>query len=321
MEKGDILEFSNIKRRMKKEKTKEKVSNPNKKISKEIEKKVSTKTFINLLIAILIMAYFCVISVIYKNVLQGQIIHVVKVATLAFLAITLVLIEFAYKKESKRLFIHSMEALLLATHSLTTMHIIKIYNFDFQNYILFSSYVFSIYYVLKTIIINTKARRDYLKSLSDIPEIVQKEEPRKKEAFKKEKIEKVEVPEKTEIIENTLNEEKDEDENKEKGKKENKKVKSKKFIKKEIKEEAKQEVEKSVKKEKEKKTKTNAEEKIEKDKNETSKSKIANLRAKLEMIEKEEKKEKEDKKVEENLVQEKPKRKRGRPKKEVKVND
>ena len=32
-------------------------------------------------------------------------------------------------------------------------------------------------------------------------------------------------------------------------------------------------------------------------------------------------KEKEDKKVEENLVQEKPKRKRGRPKKEVKVND
>ena len=316
---------------MKKEKTKEKVDNPNKKISKEIEKKVSTKVFINLLIAILIMAYFCIISVVYKNVLQAQIIHVIKIATLVFLGITLVLIEFAYRKENKRLFIHSMEALLLATHSLTTMHIIKIYNFDFQNYTLFSSYVFSIYYVLKAIIINTKARRDYLKSLSDISQIVQKEEPRKKEASKKEKNEQAQ------IIEDTSNEdeskEKDKDENKEKVKEErketDKKVKQKKSTKKENKKkvqkkkletEMAQKVEKTekvVKKESKDKTKIDVEEKTKKEKNETSKNKIANLRAKLEQIEKEEK----DEKIEENLVQEKPKRKRGRPKKEVKVND
>lgn len=157
------------------------------KSAKATDKKTLKKVFINLLIAIAIMAYFCTLSIVYKQWLHNNIVDVVKVSTMVFLVIALVLIEIAYKKESKRVVIHSFEMLALAIHSLTTMYITKVNNFDFNNYILLSSYGFSIYYVLKTIFITTKARKDFVNGLSDISEIVKKEEPKKKEASKKDK--------------------------------------------------------------------------------------------------------------------------------------
>ena len=159
-----------------------------KQVIKDIEKKISNRVFVNLVIAIIIMAYFCGMSIVYKNIGYYSTINIVKWTTIGFLGIAIILMEIAYKKESKIWAINAFEILALAVHSLTTTHITKVYNFDFQKYILWSSYAFSIYYVLKTIIINTKARKDYLRSLSDISQIVQKDEPQKKEATKKEKI-------------------------------------------------------------------------------------------------------------------------------------
>ena len=158
-----------------------------KQVIKEIEKKISNRVFANIVIAIIIMVYFCGMSIVYKNIGYFLTINIVKWVTLGFLGIAIILMEIAYKKESKIWAIHALEILALAVHSLTTTHITKVYSFDFQKYILWSSYAFSIYYVLKTIIINTKARKDYLRSLSDISQIVQKDEPQKKEATKKEK--------------------------------------------------------------------------------------------------------------------------------------
>ena len=159
----------------------------NKIISKQIDKKISTPIFVNLLIAILVMGYFCIMAVVYRNVLQEGVANLVKGTTIIFLTLAIVLMEFAYKRESKTLLIHTIEALFLAIHSLTTMYIIKIYNFDFQTYILASAYLITVYYVLKAIVINTKARRDFLKGLSDIPDIVKQDEPTKKEAVKRNK--------------------------------------------------------------------------------------------------------------------------------------
>lgn len=65
------------------------------------------------------------------------------------------------------------------------MHVITLLKYEFQFYLLTSSYVIAIYYVLKAIILYTKGRKEYLEGLSDIPEIVKKEEPVKKEAKKR----------------------------------------------------------------------------------------------------------------------------------------
>lgn len=255
-----------------------------KSIHKEKNQKTLKKIFINLIIAIFIMLYLVGINLVYGNVQQEGIITVLKISTLLFLAVGLILIELAYKKESGLLLINAIEALIFATHNLTTMHTIKLYNFDFKMYILTSSYIFSIYYVLKTIIIYTKDKRDYLKSLSDIQDIVKKDEPLKKEATKKSVKEEIAENENTKSVITKL---------------ENSKT---------TKTSKKTTTNKTVKESKDAKTKKTSKA------SKSAKTSKTDKTAKIEEIDNIEKIETE------NQIENKPK-KRGRPKKEVKVND
>ena len=63
-------------------------------------------------------------------------------------------------------------------------NVINKIGFTFDNYMLVSCFIIFIYYLLKSIIIYTNEKREYLKSLSDISEIVENT-PIKKEATKK----------------------------------------------------------------------------------------------------------------------------------------
>ena len=74
--------------------------------------------------------------------------------------------------------------MFLAAHTLSIVHVVEFQKFNFAIYILVSSYIFSIYYLFKSLFIYTKEKRDYLNSLSDIKEIVANE-PIKKEATKR----------------------------------------------------------------------------------------------------------------------------------------
>lgn len=291
---------------MKLYKTEEKdVKEENKQVSKFVDKKTAKKVFANLIIAVLIMAYFCIISSVYDNVQETGIIKVLKISTMVFLGIALILIEFAFKRESKTLLIHTFEALAIAVHSLTIVYITRVFTLDFKGYVLVTSYIFSIYYVLKAIIINTRARKEYLNGLSDISDIVKKEEPTKKEAFKKEKKETVK---------------KEKKEKKEKQKAQEEKMKKDIIVNNEIdadeKQEKIEEVSPIIEEPKEEKTKF-------------KNNKLAEIRAKLRELQKqdeelkgniEKKEEKKEKQQEEpkEQIEQAPKRKRGRPKKEVK---
>ena len=320
----------------------------NQKISKFIDKKTAKKVFINLIIAVLIMAYFCIISAVYDNVQETGIIRVIKISTMVFLGIALILIEFAFKRESKTLLIHTFESLAFALHSLTTVYITRVFKLDFKGYILISSYIFSIYYVLKAILINTKARKEYLNELSDISDIVKKEEPTKKEAFKKEKKNKKQkeerkekntktkiikesnvndeirkdVEEKIEKVAPTIEEPKQNDEKnieevKQVSKEEKTRLKNKKLadIRAKLRELQKQdeELKANIEKKVEKKEETKKEEKETKEEIEQA-PKRKRGRPKKEVNE-------EIKPEEKEQIEQAPKRKRGRPKKEVEKND
>lgn len=305
----------------------------NKKISKLVDKKTAKKVFSNLIIAVLVMAYFCIISAVYDNIHETGIIGVIKIATMVFLGIALILIEFAFKRESKTLLIHTFEALAIALHSLTIVYVTRVFNLDFKRYILVSSYIFSIYYVLKAIIINTKARKEYLNNLSDISDIVKKDEPTKKEAFKKEK-QKEEVQEIIEEPENEKEKEKNE-EIEEKTAEVSSRFKNKKLA--DIRAKL-RELQKQDEEEKNKEIKAESpiledqkDEKVEEKKVENKKKKTTQKAstAKKKTTKKNENQEEETKidKKENNVKEEKeqvepaPKRKRGRPKKEVKKDD
>lgn len=155
-----------------------------KKVPKQVSQEILKKIFKNLILAIVVMAYFITCNILYTRLNLDNMELITKAISCVFLIASIILFEFAYKRDSGTLTITAIELLILSIHALFIHHVITIYQLDYQTYILTSSYLFAIYYVLKSIIIYTKARIKYLKSLSDISEIV-KEEPIIKEAKKR----------------------------------------------------------------------------------------------------------------------------------------
>ena len=145
----------------------------------------------NLLKAVGVVCYFIVLSFAYTRMNLDRLVTDIEVFSGAFLVLGILALEKSYKDENGSLAITGIELLVLSMHSLSIMHVIALFKCDFKIYMGISSIVAVVYYLFKGIISYTKERREYLKGLSDISEIVKEEEPVKKEA-KKRNVEKSE---------------------------------------------------------------------------------------------------------------------------------
>ena len=271
-----------------------------KKVPKQVSQEILKKIFKNLILAIVVMIYFISCNILYTQLEWEQMETITKAVSGVFLLASIISLEFAYKRDSGTLTMTAIELLVLAIHALFIDHVVTIYQFDFRNYLITSSCIFVIYYALKSTVIYTRARIKYLKSLSDISEIV-KDEPVVKEAKKRNEEPVVEIEEQKKV-------DKEEKKQKTKSVKEKKKSKDK-NAKKENQETIdihKEEKNENVSKTK-RKTKQNKEKKQEKPKAEQQNEPLE---------------EKESKKVEGiGEVKKQPKSKRGRKKKEEVVKD
>ena len=160
---------------------------------KDIDEKYSKKIYLNILKAIIIIFYFFLLNAAYENISSTHLETGIKILTMVFLFIAIFIFERAYKKDNDELAIQGIEILILSAYTLTTEHITSKYNIDFKVYSVVASFVFAIYFIFKSIVVYTKARKQEEENLSDIKEIVKKEEPVKKEATKK-----TEIPEQEE---------------------------------------------------------------------------------------------------------------------------
>ncbi len=151
---------------------------------KENNKIIRKKIFENLIIAIAMMIYFIIINFSYLRMDENILLQGIKVASIVILIFSIIIFEVAYRKDSGRIAINGIEVLVLAIQTLTIWTVINRFKLEFDRYILFSTYAFAIYYILKSIIIYTIEKKKYLDSLSDIHEIVSNE-PVKKEAKKR----------------------------------------------------------------------------------------------------------------------------------------
>ena len=149
-------------------------------------KKISAKVLENILLAVGIMIFFILINFSYSKLEETKLILGLKIVSGIVLIIGIFFLELAYKKDSGKIAINAIETLVLSGFILSIQHIVKTKDLKFQNYVLISSYAFSAYYILKAVIVFTKERKEYLKSFSDIREIVDIE-PTKKEAEKRKK--------------------------------------------------------------------------------------------------------------------------------------
>lgn len=159
-----------------------------KNLSNEISQETLKKIYNCIIMAIGVMVYFLVLNLAYNAMKLDRLLGDIEVFSGVFLVVGIYLLERAYKKDSGVLAISAIEFLVLSIHSLTIMHVITMLQYDFKLYLIASSYVFAIYYILKSIIIYTRGRMEYAKTFSDISEIVKKDEPQKKEATKKSNI-------------------------------------------------------------------------------------------------------------------------------------
>ena len=163
---------------MKKEKPKEK---------REVDEKYLKEICVNILKAIIVLFYFLILNLVCTKLNVEVFKRVIQVCTMIFLFLAIYMFEKAYKEDNGKMAVDGIEILILSTSILTIDYIINRFNFMFKSYSLSISYVFAIYFVLKSIIIYTKGRKELERSLIDIQEIVKKEEPSKKEATKKRK--------------------------------------------------------------------------------------------------------------------------------------
>lgn len=141
--------------------------------------------YINIVYAVTSIAYFIALSIVYLNCSFNIFSVFIKVSYMMYLILAILIYEVAYKKDSGKLAIIAIEYTVIAIYILLLQRIVDIFKFDMLSFIVTSSFVFPIYYVIKAIVIDTRERREELKKLSDIKDIVKEEKPSKKVAKKR----------------------------------------------------------------------------------------------------------------------------------------
>ena len=175
---------------MKSKETKESKNKPKVILSIEeiqIRKKYKINLLMCLIYAVIIETYFVSLNLINTSMAIENFNIYVKISYILFILIAIVLFEIAYKKEKKNFAITGVEFVVIALHILLVGKSVTQSNGGKESYILYSSYIWPIYYCFKAMMIHTKENRRKLKQISDISEIVKEEKPTKKVAKKRKK--------------------------------------------------------------------------------------------------------------------------------------
>ena len=148
----------------------------------EIKKRISR----NLIVGVLVIIYFMVLQLAHSKMKEERLIGDIQVFSGTFLVIGIVFLEQAFRHDEGYRAINGIEAIILSAHTLSINHVLTVLNIEFMTYMIISSVVAGIYYLLKSLMVFTLGKKQYIESFNDIAEIV-KDEPQKKEATKRKK--------------------------------------------------------------------------------------------------------------------------------------
>lgn len=146
--------------------------NEERKLDKETKAVIYKKILKNFLFAIGILVLFITLRFMALNLDKTINILVYKILSVISLAVTIILFEVAYKKDDDALAITSIEMLFLSITLLLAPYILIIRKNVFTSMI---GVYFTIYYIIKNLIIYRNERNKYLQEKSDITQIIKKE--------------------------------------------------------------------------------------------------------------------------------------------------
>lgn len=144
------------------------------KLPEEEKKKIKKRSFANIVILLIILCFLFALNIAESNMQTESYILILKVISIAFILITIFLFEVSYKCNKNEMILHSIEMLFISFFTLFLIPAYSLYYGSLYNVIYAAMIVFTMYYVIKSLIIVRKIKKNYYKSLSDIKTIVAK---------------------------------------------------------------------------------------------------------------------------------------------------
>ena len=143
-------------------------------LPKEENEKINRHLFQNIMVAIVIIIYFIFLNLGKNNIQSNVFVTDLKVFGMCIMLLAIALMEKAYKEDSGRIAVFAIEMIVLSLTTVSLIYIDLIFSTRFEFIVTAISYIFAIYYLIKSIIIYLKKRKKYF--VDDMKEIIKDKE-------------------------------------------------------------------------------------------------------------------------------------------------
>lgn len=143
---------------------KEEIKTETKLPQNEVEK-IHINILKKMFFATILLAYFICIDIGYLNIKSETFLIVLKVLSMLSIIITVLIYEYAYKKDSDKYAINGIEWMVLSICTVILLHIYKLYNDKFIIMTTIFGLLFMIYYIIKSIVVYIKDKREIRKKI------------------------------------------------------------------------------------------------------------------------------------------------------------
>lgn len=146
------------------------------KLPQDVKENIKTNIFHNLIAAVIILAYLAAINVIYYSFKQNDFEYYMKYFALGIIIVTVIDLELAYRKDSKKLWLIGVELLACGILSLYIPYIYLHTTAYLRNCVMLLPAVLLIYYAFKSMIIFKQNQFKHRNNLSDVKELLNDDE-------------------------------------------------------------------------------------------------------------------------------------------------
>ncbi len=144
-----------------------------KKLPKEIKDKITNSIFCNIIIFIIMMFFTLIITIIFNKYSLSDFNNAMKIIQIVVCLITILIFEYAYRKESLGKALYGIEFLI---YSIAVLYVPYMFNLNNADFLENLTCLFFVYYIIKSIFTFAYYRHKHLKeNISDVKEIVKEE--------------------------------------------------------------------------------------------------------------------------------------------------
>lgn len=130
-------------------------------LPKEESNKINRYLFQNIMVAIAIIVYFIFLNLGKQNIQLNVYVIDLKVFGMCILLLAIMLLEKAYKDDSGRLAVFGIEMIVLSLTTISLIYVGLMLSSRYSVILTSISYIFAIYYLIKSVVIYLKKRKKY----------------------------------------------------------------------------------------------------------------------------------------------------------------